>query len=74
MANKKIAGAIFLDLKKAFDIVNILRLYQLKTIGVAASTYDWFFCYLSGRTQCVHLNGCFSDPMKIEYDVSQGSI
>ena len=75
MANKKLIGAIFLDLQKAFNSVNVnMLLYKLKAIGGIDTAYDWFSCYRSGRTQCVYLDGCVSDPVKMEYGVPQGSV
>lgn len=75
MANQKLTGAIFLDLRKAFDTVDTeMLLHKLKAIGVNDMSFEWFQSYLTGRTQCVSLQGCISNPMSIEYGVPQGSI
>jgi hypothetical protein len=47
-----IAGAVFLDLSKAFDTVSHDRLIQkLGTIGFSQPTINWFSSYLSNRFQ-----------------------
>ncbi len=42
--------------------------------GVAADALLWFASYLSGRTQCVRVGGCFSSSVPVPYGVPQGSV
>ena len=51
------AIGIFIDFRKAFDIVDhsILR-YKLYYYGVRGPAYDWFCDYLYSRTQLVSFN------------------
>jgi hypothetical protein len=70
-----LTGALFLDLKKAFDTVEPgLLLNKLSEIGIVNQELMWFKDYMSSRTQSVVLDGCMSDSMVIDYGVPQGSI
>ena len=73
--NNKINGAIFLDLKKAFDLVNhnilLKKLsYYLKNQSVVALLQS----YLSDRSQVVFSNNTLSSKKDIKCGVPQGSI
>jgi len=66
---------IFLDLKKAFDVVNHEILSKkLFHLGVRGNLLRWFQSYLSNRTQKVDINGVLSLPRFINISVLQGSI
>ena len=73
--NDQINGLVFIDYKKAFDIIdhNIL-LSKLEHFGIAPKELCLFENYLKGRNQFVHLNGKDSTQKKIDYGVPQGSI
>ena len=65
----------FFDLSKAFDTVpHQSLLCALANVGVSGKLHDWFRSYLSGRTQCVVLDGMSSLPAKVTSGVPQGSI
>ena len=56
MDNDHIVAALFLDLIKAFDMINhklLLRKMQLE-FGVMGEEEGWFQAYLSGRRQGVN--------------------
>jgi hypothetical protein len=73
--NKKYVAGIFLDLKKAFDVVNHgILLKKLKKFGITGKTWDWFNSYLSNRSQKVEINGVLSEEGFLELSVLQGSI
>ena len=73
--NGLVTGAVFLDLKKAFDTVNHeLLLSKLKSVGLDTSTVGWFESYLCNREQVVLVNNCFSDSRPISIGVPQRSI
>ena len=68
-------GAVFLDLRKAFDTVDhLLLINKLKGLGVAGKSLAWFLSYLSGRTQQTMCEYELSPPAKITVGVPQGSI
>jgi Reverse transcriptase (RNA-dependent DNA polymerase) len=65
---------VFLDLKKAFDTVqHEILLKKLSKFGITGNILNWFKSYLSGRTQCVDINGTLSDIKDIIMSVMQGS-
>ena len=71
----KVTGALFIDLKKAFDTVNNdLLLQKLQSYGVTNSALCWFSSYLYGRTQAVCINSTLSDVKDIDIGIPQGSI
>ena len=68
-------GAVFLDLSKAFDMIDhsILKT-KLSSIGVRGRSLAWFDNYLSNRTQSVTINGNLSDSLDLKLGVPQGSV
>ena len=75
MDNGQLVGTIFIDLKKAFDMVdhNILieklRLYHFDKL-----TISWFSSYLANRNQIVKVGNTISSAGIVKYGVPQGSI
>ena len=68
-------GAVYLDLKKAFDSVDIdTLLFKLDCLGIRNTEYLWFANYLTNRNQCVIHNGKLSEEQLITSGVPQGSI
>ena len=68
-------GAIFLDSRKAFDVVNHdLLVAKLQMYGYSSSALLWFKRYLSDRRQCVNIAGTLSDNELLISGVLQGSI
>ena len=71
----KYIGAEFVDLSKAFDMVNhTLLIDKLNSFGITGIENKWFKSYLKNRTQCVSVNGTISDPNTILSGVPQESI
>ena len=72
--NNRSSGAIFIDLTKAFDMVNhYIHLDKLYAIGLSKSAVLWFNSYLHYRNQSVSFNAALSQPRIIEMGVPQGS-
>ena len=69
------AGVCFLDMSAAFDIVDhSLLIQKLELYGFETCATNWFHSYLSGRTQCVSIDGSFSKLLPVLHGVPQGSI
>ena len=66
---------MFLDLSKAFDLIDhsILK-SKLAHVGILDHALHWFDNYLSGRTQSVCVNGTSSESMDLNFGVPQGSV
>ena len=73
--NGLLNGALFLDLKKAFDTVNHeILLRKLQIYGVDLHSLRWFKSYLSNRKQSTFVNGTQSSYLYILCGVPQGSV
>ena len=75
MYNNEYCGVLFLDLCKAFDLLdhNIL-LRKLKLYQLGEQSLFWFQSYLSDRKQSVKINATYSSEICNTHGVPQGSI
>ena len=72
---KKLLLLIFLDFRKAFDLVNHeILLTKLKRLGITGNFHNIFKSFLSNRTQCVKVGKSFSEMLPISSGVPQGAI
>lgn len=72
--NKYTIG-VFIDFKKAFDILqHSILISNLSTYGVRGIVLNWLSSYLDNRFQYVQCLGNSSDRMKIQCGVPQGSV
>jgi hypothetical protein len=75
MDNQQLTGAVFLDLRKAFDTVNHPRLLnKLPSYGINDVDLMWVSSYLFARTQVVNFERTLSEENYITHGVPQGSI
>ena len=76
MDNGKFVGAVFLDLRKAFDTVNhTVLLNKLHIISVRGLELDWFRSYLCGKTQVTKIGNVLSNKFDaINFGVPFGPI
>ena len=75
MESGLINGAVFIDLRKAFNMVNTdLLLRKLAVYRCHDLTLSWFKSYLQERDQCVQFKGTLSSKKSSLYGVPQGSI
>ena len=69
------SGAVFLDLKMAFDLVDHdILLKKLAIYLKNSSSLPFLKSYLHNRTQCVLLHGSYSSKESVKYGVPQGSV
>ena len=72
---KQYSVATFIDLRKAFDIIDHrILLARLTKYGFGEIEANWICSYLTGRQQYVVLNGVLSQLLPINYGVPQGSV
>ena len=68
-------GAVFLDLKKAFDTIHYKTLLKkLSLFGVTGQELDWFTSYSSGSLQVCKNKDSLSETLPVCFGVHQGSI
>ena len=73
--NGNLTGMVFIDFKKAFDLVNHnVLLEKLKIYQFDKHTINWFTSYLSNRSQKVQIGTSISKSEIISAGVPQGSI
>lgn len=71
----RITCGLYLDLRKAFDTVDIdILLGKLLCYGVMGRAHDMMKSYLTNRSQCVQIDETRSGFLPLEIGVPQGSI
>ncbi|CAB4037987.1 Hypothetical predicted protein, partial [Paramuricea clavata] len=64
--NKLVTGAVFIDLRKAFDTVDHeLLILKLRNLGFSKSVINWFTSYLSSRTVVTSINNSTSSARPV---------
>ena len=72
--NKKVFGSICLDISKAFDCIDHVRLFKkMRSCGLSELVLRWFRAYFD-RTQVVKLNNTMSKPLSVTTGIGQGTI
>ena len=73
--NKEYALTIFIDLTKAFDVIDhLILLRKLQYYGIRGTPLKLLTSYLSDRTQQTFVDGVSSNFKEIKCGVPQGSI
>ena len=68
-------GVLFINLCKAFDLVNKnMLLVKLKLYNLDDNSFLWFQSYLTDRKHAAEINSNSSDELTTEFGVPQGSI
>ena len=72
--NKKIFGSICLDVSKAFDCINHIKLFEkMISCGLSDKVLKWFKSYFT-RRQLVKFNDQSSDILNVDTGIGQGTI
>ena len=72
---KGYAGAILMDLSKAFDCIDYdLLIAKMHAYGLSRNALLLIHSYLSQRRQRVKINGSFSTWKEVQKGVPQGSV
>ena len=75
MDKQEMTRAVFIDLKKAFDLVDHkCLLHKLEHYGVQGPSYNWFLNYLCTHPRRVKFGKELSSSLPVEYGVPQGSL
>ena len=75
MDNDRVTGLIFIDYKKAFELIDHdILLLKLEAYGVESKELMLLKQHLRGRKQSVTINVAQSDPQPITHGVPQGSV
>ncbi|CDQ96488.1 unnamed protein product [Oncorhynchus mykiss] len=70
-----VVGAVFLDLRKAFDTVNHeILITKLSKFNFSPDALRWMKSYLEGRAQCVRVSNELSPTLSYDVGVPQRSI
>ena len=73
--NKNEVDVIYMDFKKAFDLVSHNALLsKLQALGISGRLWFWLETYLKTRIQCVRIGDNLSNLRKVLSGVPQGSI
>ena len=68
-------GVLFVDFRKAFDVISHdLLLRKLSIYGVSSSTLAFLSSYLADRHQCVYAHNRRSTLLMLKHGVPQGSV
>jgi len=75
IGEEKMIGVVFLDLRRAFELVDRdILLKKMEWYGIKGVVLSWFKSYLENRSQRVKFNGILSDPVAVNLGVPQGSV
>ena len=71
----KDVDVIYLDFSKAFDKLDfIVTLQKLFNLGIVGKIFNWVQAFISGRKQCVYVEGKKSAMQTVISGVPQGSV
>ena len=75
MANKHSLLSVFIDIEKAYDMVNKqVLLSKLHSFGISGRMFHFIHSFLSNRTFQVRIGSTLSVTKRLENDTPQGSV
>ena len=75
MANKHNVLSVFIDIEKAYDMVNKqVLLSKLHSFGISGRMFHFIHSFLSNRTFQVRIGSTLSVTKRLENDTPQGSV
>ena len=75
MDNDEVIGLVFIDFRKAFDVIDHeLLLKKLSIYGATPPSVAWFKSHLSERKQFISFGKTTSNQLTVKQGVPQGSI
>ena len=75
MASRKVTDCVYVDFKRAFDVVSHQKLLtKLIAYGIDGLLLEWIRSFLMNRLQFVSVNCTFSMPCTVASGVLQGSV
>ena len=75
MEQGRLCGAVFLDLTKAFDMVDHqILLCKLSACGLSANSFQWSRSYITDRKQRTSCGNEMSKELPVTHGVPQGNI
>lgn len=75
MKNDEVTGLVFIDFRKAFDVIDHeLLLKKLSIYGATPSSVAWFKSYLPEGKQFISLGKTTSEQLTVKQGVSQGPV
>lgn len=75
MENDEVTGLVFIDFRKAFDVIDHeLLLKKLSIYGATPSSVAWFKSYLPEGKQFISLGKTTSEQLTVKQGVSQGPV
>ena len=73
--SNKFNGILFVDFRKAFDVISHdLLVRKLSVCGASSSTLAFLSSYLADRHQCVYAHSRRSSLLRLKHGVPQGSV
>ena len=75
LEENKVTGLVFIDYKKAFDLINHdILLGKLRGYDIGERDLKLIGNYLTGRSQYVNIDGTLSQSKPVHLGVPQGSV
>ena len=72
--DSELDGVVFLDLRKAFDLIDLILLKKMKMYQLSDNAIQFFESHISQRKQKVYVAGHYSPECSVKVGVPKGSV